>query len=296
MSQRFLLYIDILGFSEMTRKDPRKVARVYAILNTLNAHNSSRYKTIVFSDTILIYNVNPARNDEDRADLVWYLTEFAEDLHHRLTGQDIYFRAALVAGDFFHYELENIECFFGGALIDAYLAEKDIPSTGLFIDNECAKYNKFFRMARFNNRFSFVYLNRSLEALNQLSGGRYPLDLMNSPGEDFAPFVPWQVLFLKDVHLQMRTHPQPHVRTKFLTTWDFYLKRYPEMLRLLEQSQFDLATLAAPGSWARAERTMEKEIRYFKRIGSGTSLSKSISGWNAVAAPVLPVQQKNKKA
>ena len=55
-----------------------------------------------------------------RSYYVWYLIEFAEDLQHRLTGQDVYFRAVLTTGDFSHYPLENIECFFGEALIRAY--------------------------------------------------------------------------------------------------------------------------------------------------------------------------------
>lgn len=67
MTDRILLYIDILGFSDMTRKDPRKVARVYAILNRLNSHQHDSFKTIVFSDTVLVYNVKPADSDADRA-------------------------------------------------------------------------------------------------------------------------------------------------------------------------------------------------------------------------------------
>jgi hypothetical protein len=48
---RFLLYIGILGFSDMNQNDPREVARSYSILNKLNAHKDDDFKTIVFSDT-----------------------------------------------------------------------------------------------------------------------------------------------------------------------------------------------------------------------------------------------------
>ena len=294
MTDRFLLYIDILGFSEMTRKDPRKVARVYAILNQLNSHRHDSYKTIVFSDTVLVYNVKPAMNDDDRQYYVWYLTEFAEHLHHMLTGQDIYFRAALVAGDFFHYQLDHVECFFGEALINAYNAEKDIPSLGLFMDTTCVRYNQFFRLATFSDKFSFVYLNRHLEYLNTNCSGRYPARL-DTPGEDVAPFLPWQVRFLKDIHEQMRNHPSPHVRTKFLTAWDFYYKRYPEMLQALVQQEFSLTALAYQGAWDQSTKTMEKDIRFFKRIGSGTDLSMTISGRKS-SASTLPVMQSSKSS
>lgn len=292
MTDRFLLYIDILGFSEMTRKDPRKVARVYSILNQLNSHHNESFKTIVFSDTVLVYNVMPADSDRDREYYVWYLTEFAEHLHHMLTGQDIYFRAALVAGDFFHYRLENVECFFGGALIDAYNAEKDIPSLGLFMDSACAGYNQYFRLAPFNDKFSFVYLNRHLEYLNQRCQGKFPAlpDLLaDSP----APFLPWQVRFLKDIHTLMRNHPSPHVRTKFLNAWDFHYKRYPEMLQALLSHGFSLKALGYPSAWNEEVDRMEKDIKYYKRIGSGTDLSMTISGKKSKNSK-LPVIQSHK--
>ncbi|MBD9463895.1 hypothetical protein [Pseudomonas sp. Pdm06] len=273
---RFLLYIDILGFSEMTRAEPRKVARVYSILDTLNAHHQTNFSTIVFSDTILVYNTADADTDPVREDCVWLLTEFAEDLHHRLTGQDIYFRAVLVEGDFTHYRLDNVECFFGGALIDAYNAEKGIPSLGLFMSTECLKYNRFFRTASFSDNFEFVYLNRSLEDLNNFSRGSYPFD-PKLPGDDYAPNVPWQVRFLKDIHHQMRSHKSPLVRVKFLTAWDFYYKRYPEMLQALVEQHFDLSALGPIGQWKDLEAAMEKDIKYFKRIGSGTPLSLALT-------------------
>lgn len=273
---KFLLYIDILGFKEMTLNEPRKVARVYSILDTLNAHRQTRFSTIVFSDTILVYNKEDAYSDNERNDYVWQLTEFAEDLHHRLTGQDIFFRAVLVQGDFNHYQLKNVECFFGGALITAYLAEKEIPSLGLFMSRDCQKYNQFFRTAPFSSDFDFVYLNRGLEKLNKWAGGIYPLDL-GMPGGDYAANVPYQARFLKDIHTLMRSDLPPSVRVKFLTAWDFYYKRYPQMLQALVEKDFDLSALGPAGAWQLSEDAMEKDIKYFKRIGSGTDLSLTLT-------------------
>ncbi len=268
---RFLLYIDILGFSEMTNNEPRKVARVYSILDELNVHRHNSFKTIVFSDTVLVYNPDLAETDEEPQYLVWYLIEFAEDLHHRLTGQDIFFRAILTSGSFAHYQLENIECFFGQALVRAYSSEKNIPSLGLFIDNYCQKFNRFFRVAEFDESLSFVYLNRSLETLVEYSGGTFPITEYGII--DQAPYVPWQVRFLSDVHRNMREHKSPVVRTKFLTAWDFYAKRYPELVKALVDSDFSLSSLAPDAAWKGEVIAMNKDIKHFKRIGSGTPLS-----------------------
>lgn len=278
MSERFLLYIDILGFAEMTRKEPRKVARIYSILDGLNVHEHKAFKTIVFSDTVLVYNPNIPESQKESEYLVWYLIEFAEDLHHRLTGQDVFFRAVLTYGDFSHYGLKNIDCFYGAALINAYLAEKKLPSVGVFIDDHCNSFNKYFRTERFNTDFSFIYMNRAMEELNSLAGGVFPLPTWDHSLEDGTPFLPWQVQFLKDVHANMRTHPDPAVRGKFLTAWDYYQKRYPQMTRVLEQSNFNVDSLAGRKAWVDEVAAMERDIKFYKRIGSGSSLSMQISG------------------
>jgi hypothetical protein len=277
---RFLLYIDILGFSEMTRKEPRKVARLYSILDSLNAHKHDSFKTIVFSDTILAYNHAIAENDEHRRYLVWYLTEFAEDLHRRLTGQDVYFRAILTSGDFSHYRLKNIECFYGGALIAAYLAEKNIPSLGLFMDKSCIPYNRFFRLAPYDATLSFVYLNRAIENFSH-SLGNDPALPIPAAGLDmwsFAPELPWDVRFMKDIYRNMRSHSNPQVRTKFLTAWDFYEQLYPRLLARLVATDFNVDSVSTePGHWNEVTEQMERQIRHHKRIGSGTELSQQIT-------------------
>lgn len=270
-AERFLLYIDILGFAQMSRSEPRKVARIYSILDSLNVHRHDMFKTIVFSDTILVYNHKVASSKAEREYLVWYLIEFAEDLHHRLTGQDVYFRSVITVGQFSHYPLKNIECFFGEALVEAYQREKRIPSIGLFIDRRCNRYNQYFRTRKFDSDLHFVYLNRSLENLQQYTQGTYPF---KDPAlEDTAPYVPWQVRFLKDVHHQMHGHEDPQVRTKFLTAWELYRRRYPTMLASLESGGFSLSSLAGRRAWVSESVTMRSDIKHFKRIGSGSALS-----------------------
>ncbi|MFT0474322.1 hypothetical protein ACMSI6_10330 [Pseudomonas antarctica] len=275
MSDRFLLYIDILGFSNMVRDEPRKVVRVYEILDTLNVHNRSDFKVIVFSDTILIYNSQPASATTESKFCVQTLVDCAEDLHHRLVGQDIFFRGVIVKGDFEHYKRSHVERFFGGALITAYHAEKDIPSLGLFITDECKAFGLFQPTAAFSPDLSFVFLCHGLQSLSTLATRAWPINLGGSPGEDFGFHVPWDVRFLKDIYSQMRAHSSPAVRTKFLTAWDLYLQRYPRALAALVQHDFSVRALAT-SDWDQATKALEDKIKYFKRIGSGTDLSKSI--------------------
>ncbi len=262
MTDKFLLYIDILGFKELTDNEPRKIEKIFSVIDSLNVHRHHAFRTIVFSDTIIVYNDKPAITDKDRNYLVWYLIEFAQDLHHRLTGQNVYFRAVITSGKFSHYQLENVECFFGKALFNAYLQEKEIPSIGLFISDACNDHNEYFRIEPFGNGLNFVYLNRALESLHEMSEGKYPVTDPAILSMGF-PFLPWQVRFLKDVHHQMRTHQDAKVRIKFLTAWDFYKRRYNAMLTALEQNEFALSCLVNDGWFQNEVKVMEREIRDF---------------------------------
>ncbi|WP_339101323.1 hypothetical protein WKQ99_10340 [Pseudomonas atacamensis] len=275
MSDRFLLYIDILGFSEMVSKEPRKVVRVYEILDTLNVHSRSDFKVIVFSDTILIYNDAPASVDLDKRYCVQTLVDFASDLHHRLVGQDIYFRAVIVKGDFQHYERSHVNCFFGSALITAYNAEKGIPSLGLFISDDCRAFGPIQPVAHFSPGLSFVFLCAGLQALSTLAPRTWPINLGCSLEANLAINTPWDVRFLRDIYIQMREHIEPAVRTKFLTAWDFYQRMYPEALSALLKKDFSINALAI-GDWSVATKVLENNIKFFKRIGAGTDLSKGI--------------------
>lgn len=247
MPERYLLYIDILGFADLVSADARRVETIYAIIDALNVHRHNMFETIAFSDTVLVYNLREPASEQERKYIVWYLIEFAEDLHHRLTGQGVYFRAVLTKGRFRHFAMKNIQAFFGQALISAYLAEKQIPSLGLFITDQCNEDNEYFRTSPFGNELNFVYLNRAIENIWRDTNDSFPI----APSEfvhlaDLYPYLAWQVRFLSDVYSAMRHEPDPKIRTKFLTAWDIYMKRYPNLLTRLVQENFSLNAVS-PG-------------------------------------------------
>jgi hypothetical protein len=66
---------------------------LYRRIDNLNAHSHPSFNTIVFSDTVVIYNKDDLDWDEsDKTALVSRLCEFAADLFYRLISQDIHFR------------------------------------------------------------------------------------------------------------------------------------------------------------------------------------------------------------
>jgi hypothetical protein len=74
MPAKYLLYIDMLGFSDLVRKRGA-VKKLYEIINTLNVHRHDAFKTIAFSDTLLVYNIVNPKTKHDREYLVMYSCE-----------------------------------------------------------------------------------------------------------------------------------------------------------------------------------------------------------------------------
>jgi hypothetical protein len=248
MKEKYLLYIDVLGFSELVKSEQR-TRELYEIIDSLNVHNHDVFQTIVFSDTILVYNKKPPFDQEAAEYIVWYATEFAEDLHFRLIGKDLYFRAMLTFGPFDHYHLKHTECFFGQALINAYQSEKHAPITGLLIDKECHRLLRFFESERFDENWHFVYLERTFESLLDMSYGRLPVDRDIYCEGESVPYLLWALKYIQNIYLQMRKHPSPLVRTKFLATWDFYQRRYGFILDALVTSNFSPEPLCPSFNW-----------------------------------------------
>lgn len=124
MEERYLLYIDILGFSDFVNKSPHSVRRIYKIIEGLNCHKHSDFKVIVFSDTILVYNKFESPGPSYDQFIVMYLIEFAQNLLYSFIGKGFYFRAVIEYGEFEHSQPNNVERFFGKALVKAYLNEK----------------------------------------------------------------------------------------------------------------------------------------------------------------------------
>ncbi len=264
--KKHLLYIDILGFKDLVETKPNKIAMLYHLIDSLNVHRHHAFRTIVFSDTILVYNKDDPVSDDDRNYLVMYACEFAQDLQFRLTGQNVFFRAVLVWGDFDHYHLENIECFYGSGLINAYLREKDIPGLGLFIDNASNAHNDIFPTTRFDHDLSFVYLNQSLERLQENTEGHVPTDsLLLSQTDEYSEILR-DIRYLKSLHRNMSKQNTPRIRTKHLTTWHLFRERYPKILDALESQRFSPHAICKEFDWSKKIAQFRESLRYFRNL------------------------------
>ncbi|MDE1487624.1 hypothetical protein KKI90_15025 [Xenorhabdus bovienii] len=175
MNERFFLYLDILGFTELVRQGSKKIDDLYEVIASLNVHRHDAFKVIVFSDTVVVYNVDGGDTLEDARYLIMFMCEFVKDLMHRLTGRGVYFRAVITYGDFTHYEINDTPCFYGNALIDAYNSEKELKAIGLFIDKKISHHCNIFKYLEFNENYDFVYVTQSLDEVEGYGLGGFPI-------------------------------------------------------------------------------------------------------------------------
>jgi hypothetical protein len=261
MTQKYLLYIDVLGFSDLVRDRPEEVRRLYRIIENLNCHKHDTFRVIVFSDTILVYNREDPFTDQEHSYIVMYLIEFAGDLLYSTIGKNFFFRAVLVHGEFEHVRPRQVERFFGRALIKAYQDEKKIAATGLFIDAEAQRHNDIFPVAPFNDEYSFVYLNQSLGRLESGQFGRIPVpkDLLRDVDGQWDLAKDFRLL--ADIHSLMQSHADQRVRDKYRATWNMYEQQYPKVVALLEKNKFDPKCISLDLDWRDAIKRIQDGYR-----------------------------------
>ena len=268
MSKRLFLYIDILGFTELV-KNKEKVFKLYRLIDRARIHHDSNFNAIVFSDTIVAYNRHPNLSDKAKAVEVMYLIELTQDIFNKLIGENIFFRAIITEGEFFHTELENLEAYFGEALVEAYLEEKKLTGTGLFIDKKLRKFNHVFRFKEFAVKYDYIFLThmcsgltpwlrRNVDQNEQPDFSEFPLppDLLTL--SCYENMVYPELVHFSEVYENMNNHPDPKVRSSFLTTWNMYSLAYPGLMRSLIAYKLNPNGLSNL-NWERAKEMYEEE-------------------------------------
>jgi hypothetical protein len=262
--ERYLLYLDILGFSELARK-PERVLDLYRIIDGLNVHRHDAFQSIVFSDTLLVYNIDQPRDAYGRHCHVMFLAEFAQDLLYRLIGRDYYFRAILTSGEFLHHRLTNVQAFFGQALIDAYRHEKELIGCGLFIDTKLLADNHIFPTRRYCDRYHYVFLTQDIQRASEYGRFGFPFagEILDATTITFPTYA--QLVFLMDIYRKATEHPDPRVRAKFQATWTLYELQHSSLCATLRDSEFDFSAIAT-ADWKAAKEHFEKELQsdYYK--------------------------------
>lgn len=252
MENTLFMYLDFLGFTELI-KDKSRVIELFSIIDDLHAHKDPNYKVIVFSDTMLIYNsINP-KNDWYKKIELMYLIEFAQDLLLRLIEKNIYFKAVITEGEFTFKKLNNIEAYFGQALVETYKAEENLKGTGLYIDSKLRLFNSFFDFVDCGDGYDYVLLTNQLAGIKEYTDILpIPVELITQQGLEFGVFQECQ--FLKKVHELMTNHPVDKIKDKYIFTWLMYSRFHSRIMNALADSGFNMKVLVDM-DWSYTEKT-----------------------------------------
>lgn len=253
MKNKFLLYIDILGFSNLVETDAEKVKSIYQKVNNLHVHKHGAFQTIIFSDTILVYNKIDSDSIKDKQYIVMFMVEFVQDLLFRGNSIGLNFRAVITYGEFEHYKFENIDCYYGKALISAYQKEKTINGVGLFIDKGIEKYNSVFKSCEYNKDLNFIYLLQAILRLKDYTGEELPIDRFHIEATDEFWLLKDEIELLKNYCNELNNNRDPRVRSKYLQTYQFYKRLMPIICDKLERNDFSMTTINSKVNWYELE-------------------------------------------
>ncbi|WP_278570172.1 hypothetical protein [Prevotella melaninogenica] len=235
--ERLFLYIDILGFSNLVRENSPKVMQIFHIIDEISAHRHYAFRTVVFSDTIIIFNDNWKF---DNKYYVTFLIEFTQQLFYQLLAIGIYFRGIITYGDFNYCNLNNIQAYYGKALLETYEAEKDdIEGLGLYIHNNLSDDVIVFDKHIINNgKYDFIFLCQSYMNLYKQTKGILPIDISLLTNKDNFSNIDEDLKFFREVQYIINHCKKDKIRKKYSTIYEYYRKCTHILFETLEVKDF----------------------------------------------------------
>jgi hypothetical protein len=248
-SSTYLLYIDILGFSDLVKNKSPKITKLFDIIDKLNVWGHTPYfKCIVFSDTILIYQ-DIAFEDEtakQREKTIMWFCEFAQNLFYKTISLHIHFRAILTLGEFQHIQHTHYSSFHGSALIKAYEEEKSIKAMGLFIDEKLACYSNIFKLTKYDAKYYFVHIMQNLKEIcvnSNIFNTNYPINNSNIISQGIENLIAYDLYYLKSIFNMRNQSIEILIKQKYSNTWSLIHSRHPRLLNALAINNFNFSKI-----------------------------------------------------
>lgn len=257
--KKTFLYIDILGFESLVKDNSNKVDRIFEVIDGLNVHKHFALKTIVFSDTILVFNKN---EEFPNHYYTTFLIEYVQELFYKLSLMNIYFKAIITLGEFNFSRLKNIDAYYGLALIETYKDESQLEGFGLYINKILTNDVIVFDQVDFNTKYNYVLLCQSFILLNEHTHGVLPinLDLLSETDTFFR--IDEDLRFFREIDFLKKKHPIKSIRDKYETVYNLYKSITPKFFEIFEKEGFLPFTLHEnyPGKFNPFEILAETEL------------------------------------
>ena len=181
-----------------------------------------------------------------------YLCEFAQELQYMLLSRDVYLRGLVTRGQFedtgavpnrIH---KHIRSFWGEALIHAHRITNSIKAIGVFVDDRVKPHMRVFDMQSYDDERQVWFVDTtslSKQFFNHLTNQRelsMVLDGVRLQGME--DILSYDLLLLRSLFEHSHdVNLSPSVRTKYLTTWDMYRRKYRVLCQAMEEIGFDFS-------------------------------------------------------
>lgn len=240
MDKKFLLYIDILGFSDLVKNDPKLIEEIFIYLDKLNfLQRHSSMKSIIFSDTILFFNKTDIPLDHPYLiPLIGDMIELCQILMYYFIPKNIFFKAVISYDKFKYEKLNNYEYYFGTALINSYNNEKLMPLVGVIIDKDISAYNHYFKSVYLNDKFKYILLTNSITRSIHDLGDEKMLTI--EQGTSQAGYINREILYFRNIYNLMNSSSEVDIRSKHSFTWNLYKSYYKNIMDDFVRFNFNL--------------------------------------------------------
>jgi len=234
MNKAFL-YIDILGFENLVKSNPHKVDQIFAIFDTLKVHRHFALQTVVFSDTILVFNKDESLSLDYYCT---YLVEYSQELFYKLSEINVYFKGILTFGEFIFSQMNNIQAYYGLALIETYKDESTLEGFGLFVNKRLSSKVIAFDKLPFTEKYEFILLCQSIKNLYSMIQGRLPMDINLLSETDTFHRIDEDLRFFREIEYLKQKHPAEKIRAKYQKVYDTYKVALPLFFEAFEIEGF----------------------------------------------------------
>jgi hypothetical protein len=256
MTARLLLYIDLLGFSEIVRSKPNLLPDLFRVMDKSPAHEHGTFRVIQFSDTLLVYNGPEVTEPRWKSYCAMYLCEFVQVAQNMLLTHDGFLRGLITYGQFEdtgttpNAEYSHIRAFWGPALIKAYQTEKDIQAIGLFVDETANPFMDIFETHVYDEQKGLWFVETATALMDKFFNGTdfsYATeDIILTANESLLAY---DLVYLRQLFLHAHDYSlPPRARVKYQTTWEIYRMKYNGLCAALENANFDFKKVI-PINW-----------------------------------------------
>ena len=227
---RNFLYIDILGFSEMVQKQPCKIEKIFQIIDRLSVYKHYAFETIVFSDTILVFN---KKYNAPNHYYVTYLIEFAQQLFYKLLSIDVYFKGLITYGEFNFKSMNNIQAYWGEALIETYNDANLLQGLGLFVNK------------KLSSKYDYILLCQSYINLYKSTKGKLPIEIEILYETDEYNQIDEDMRFFREIRYVKDNCTVHKITNKYLVVYMWYKNYTYPLFKQLEDGNFSPSVLNA---------------------------------------------------